>query len=111
MNITINHVDGITVVEVPAKLDAKTSPEVQEALESHIDENSRLILNMQNVTYMSSAGLRILLLLYREVEEKGGRLILSAVADNLQDTMSVTGFIDYFTLRDSYEDALAELRK
>jgi anti-sigma B factor antagonist len=52
-----------------------------------------------------------LLLLYREVEEKGGRLILSAVADNLQDTMSVTGFIDYFTLRDSYEDALAELRK
>ena len=49
---------------------------------------------------MSSAGLRMMLLIYRQVIGGGGRVVLVGLSEDIKDTMSVTGFLDFFTMHD-----------
>ena len=64
---------------------------------------------MTGVAYMSSAGLRMLLSLYRNISGNQGRIVLVGLSVELQDTMSMTGFLGYFTLADSVEAGLQAL--
>jgi anti-sigma B factor antagonist len=64
---------------------------------------------MSGVPYMSSAGLRVLLMVYRRVSGKGGRAVLVGLSEDLKDTMSLTGFLDFFAHKDSLEAGIAEL--
>ena len=51
---------------------------------------------MSRVSYMSSAGLRMLLASYRAIAGKGGTVLLAGLSEDLSDTMSLTGFLSFF---------------
>jgi anti-sigma B factor antagonist len=51
----------------------------------------------------------MLLLLYRQVASKKGKVVLAGVSEEIRDTMSMTGFINFFTLADSREAGLSAL--
>jgi anti-sigma B factor antagonist len=61
---------------------------------------------MSRVDYLSSAGLRLLLLLYREIISRNGQLVLVGVYPEIRTVMSHTGFLSFFTLADSQQEAL-----
>ena len=48
------------------------------------------------MAYMSSAGLRMLLVIYRTIVGQGGKVVLVGLSEELQDTMALTGFLDFF---------------
>jgi anti-sigma B factor antagonist len=103
-------VDGVNVIAtVEGDIDGKTAPQVQAELLGALQAGSRLLVDMGGVGYLSSAGLRMLLLLYRQVASKKGRVVLVGVSEEIRDTMSMTGFINFFTLADSREAGLAAL--
>jgi len=58
---------------------------------------------------MSSAGLRMLLKLYRSVTGDSGQLVLAGISEEIQDTMEVTGFLQFFTTCSSLEEGLKKL--
>ena len=58
---------------------------------------------------MSSAGLRLLLSIYRQITGAGGKIALAAVVDEIKDTMSVTGFLKFFVVHDTVAEAVASL--
>jgi anti-sigma B factor antagonist len=66
----------------------------------------KLIIDMSRVDYLSSAGLRLLLLLYREITARKGQFVLVGVSPEVRTVMSHTGFLSFFTLADSRQDAL-----
>jgi anti-sigma B factor antagonist len=109
MEITTATLDGATVVTVNGEIDANTAPEAQEKILPLASPGCRLVLDMTNVPYMSSAGLRILLATYRQISGGGGKVVLVGVAEEIKDTMSVTGFIKFFTLRDTVSEGVAAL--
>lgn len=68
-----------------------------------------MILNMTQVAYLSSAGLRVLLSVYRQVSVQEGSVILVGLIEEIKDTMSVTGFLDFFTTTDTLAEAFTAL--
>ncbi len=62
------------------------------------------MLDFGKMTYMSSAGLRVLLLTHRRAEHSGGRIVLTRLSPEVREVMSATGFLDYFAVAGS-EDA------
>ena len=70
----------------------------------------KLILDLSKVDYMSSAGLRVLLLLYRQVASQKGQIILVGLSPSILDTMSVTGFLKFFMVMDEIEAAMTALQ-
>ncbi len=84
------------VVELAGELDERSAPEAQTALLPLATPGCRIVLDMSRVTYMSSAGLRLLLQIYRTIAGKGGKAVLVGLSENLADTMAITGFLDLF---------------
>jgi len=103
-------VDGDQVIAtVKGEIDGKTAPQVQSELLSALENRTLLLVDMQGVSYLSSAGLRMLLLLYRQVTARKGKVVLAGVSEEIRDTMSMTGFINFFTLADTREAGMAAL--
>jgi anti-sigma B factor antagonist len=75
-------------------------------LSAALQQVQNLILDVSRVDYLSSAGLRLLLLLYREITARNGKLVLLGVSPEIRTVMSHTGFLSFFTLADSQQEAL-----
>lgn len=109
MKINFKDLEEIKLVELSGDVDANTAPEIQKQTLPLAKPGSKIIMDMTNVPYMSSAGLRMLLSLYRRAAAEEGKLVLVGLSEDLQDTMSVTGFLDFFSTSETLEGALAIL--
>lgn len=105
MNVQVHQEKDIDVVELEGSLDGKTAPEVREQIRPVLSRAEKLILDLSRVGYLSSAGLRLLLLTYREVTARKGKVVLLGVSQDIKMVMSHTGFLSFFTLADSREQA------
>ncbi len=109
MEINIKSVEQVTVVEIAGDIDSNTAPQAQERILPLVQPSSKLLLDMSGVEYMSSAGLRVLLSMYRQVSRQNGGMVLVGLAEEIKDTMSITGFLNFFTTRDTVDEGLRAL--
>jgi anti-sigma B factor antagonist len=96
----------VSVVVLEGSIDGRTAPAIREEMRPTLDTATNVILDLSKVDYLSSAGLRLLLLVYREFSAKRGKLVLVGVSPEIQSVMSHTGFLNFFTLAASQEEAL-----
>ena len=90
--------DDITIVKLAGDIDGKTVPETWRKLLLLVRADCKIVLDMSQVSYMSSAGLRMLLSLHRQVAGSGGKTALVGLSADIRDTMSATGFLRYFVV-------------
>ena len=109
MEVQIRVVQGVTVVELTGELTAKSAPEAQAPILAAARPDERMILDMSRVPFLSSAGLRLLLIVYRTVSGKGGRAVLVGLCPDVASTMAVTGFLEFFAHHDTLEAGLVAL--
>lgn len=106
LEINVETVQEISVIKLIGEIDAATAVTVQQTVLPLSLPNSSLILEMTQVAYMSSAGLRMLLSVYRHISGNQGRVILVGLSNELSDTMSMTGFLTYFTIHGTLDEGL-----
>jgi len=113
MEIHGKQIVDVMVVEFAGELNAHTAGPTQEDVlklaASLPQPGAKIILEMSRVSFMSSAGLRLLLVVYRTISARGGRILLVGLSEDLRSTMALTGFLDLFRHHDTLEAALAEL--
>ena len=80
------------------RLDAVTSPEAEESFLQMTERFETLILNMEALQYISSAGLRVLKKTYMAAVRKNGVLKLSHVNKLVMEVLEMTGFADILTI-------------
>ncbi|MCB4423141.1 STAS domain-containing protein [Synechococcus sp. HB1133] len=91
------------VIKVTGEIDSKTVSTLRDFIDEKLVEDTAVALDLEKVPFMSSAGLRTLLTLQRKTTSMKVDLALIGVANEIQDTMKVTGFLQYFKLYDSIE--------
>jgi len=91
--------DGMLQLNIEGKIDALTSDEFQTLVLRSFMKSNNVILNMEKVKYMSSAGLRALVLGQKTAQSKGGKLIIINLQDQVRDTFVVTGFDGILDIR------------
>src|SRR5215216_948478 len=104
-NITAELRDGLLVATITGNIDGQTVPGLHLALAPHMAETSHACFDVTAVPYMSSAGFRLLLLMYRNVSMRGGQLAIVGLADEIRETMEMTGFLEFFLLAASVDEA------
>lgn len=102
--------DDIHVVTLQGEIDGKTAPEAQQQITPLMADSQALLLDMRGVDYMSSAGLRMMLLLYRQMASKDGKVALVGLSEEVEETMSATGFLEFFVTAADVDAGLAALR-
>ncbi len=84
-------------MHIEGRLDTSTSPEFEKEIESLSDDVSELILDMKEVAYVSSAGLRVLLAAQKKMNKRGS-MKLTGVCDTVMEVLEMTGFSDILVI-------------
>ncbi|MDR0412736.1 MAG: STAS domain-containing protein [Dysgonamonadaceae bacterium] len=106
MEVKINIQDNIATIAVKGSIDSKTSGEFSTQIMDRISSTDHVLLDFSDVDFVSSAGLRVLLMIYRQIKSKNGKVVLVGLLDEIKDVMSMTGFINFFEIADSVDVAL-----
>ncbi len=107
MQIQISEQDQLTVVTVIGSVDALTSPDLTGELLSQIEAGRlQILLDLDQVDYMSSAGLRSILSSLKESRQRGGDLRLAAAQPGVAKILKMSGFYNILKVFTSVEDGL-----
>jgi len=107
MHIDIKTESDILIITIEGSIDSKTASEVQQKILEASVESNNVIIDLTKVDFVSSAGLRVLLMVYRQIKAKNGKVILVGVSEEITEIMSITGFINFFEIVDTVKNALA----
>jgi anti-sigma B factor antagonist len=109
MEINKSESNGIVEINISGRLDAATSSDAESVITGVIDDNhSKILINLENLTYISSAGLRVLLVAAKEMKAKNGKIILCSLIDNVKSVFEISGFSIIFEICDAKEEALGK---
>lgn len=98
--------NDITIVSLTGRLDSSTSAQFEQYILTKVGGQPRLIINFSSLEYISSAGLRVLLLAAKKVKQGNGRLILCALKEHIREVFEISGFLSILDIRASEADAL-----
>ncbi len=97
----------VTQLRLSGRLDGITAPVFEKDLEKLlVDGKGRLILDCSQLSFMSSAGLRVLLTLAKKIKRLSGRMALYAVPPVIFGILQATGFVGFLTICETREAAL-----
>jgi anti-sigma B factor antagonist len=87
--------NGKTLLVVPVgRIDTQTAPEFEQKLSEELGDATELQIDLGQVNYISSAGLRVLLAYTQEMDERGGTIKAINVNDIVRKIFDLTGFLD-----------------
>lgn len=111
MNVDIQPEKDVITVKISGELNRQTVPDLQDKLLPLISTGCKILMDMRDVSYISSAGLRVFLLIYRQVDHEHGRIVLTGLQEMIHDTMSITGFLDFFQTYPTVAEGLNALKQ
>ena len=109
MNIDLEKDGGALLLKVSGRLDTTTAPDLEDCIRENLADIEKLVLDFEELKYISSAGLRVLLSA-QKIMSKKGEMILKHVPENIYDIFIITGFSDILTIEsgDEEEEACGE---
>ena len=97
LNINKNLEGEKLTVALEGRLDTVTAPELEAELKDSLDPVTELVLDMKDLEYISSAGLRVLLTAQKSMSQKGSMKLIN-VNETVMEIFDVTGFVDILTI-------------
>lgn len=97
MEIKTNKDDEMLTISIAGRLDTVSSQQLEKCVKDALFEIKKLVFDMKELEYISSAGLRVLLATQKVMNKQGVMIIKNANSD-IMDIFEVTGFVDIFTI-------------
>jgi anti-anti-sigma factor len=111
MEIDISVMDDVVSIALKGRIDASGAPDVERKLLSLLSGGSRkLVADLSKVAFISSAGLKALLVALKESKRVNGDLRLAGIPAHVQEVLDLTGFSTIFKLHATVEDAAQSFR-
>jgi anti-anti-sigma factor len=96
--------DGIVCVRIAGRLDADSAAQAETTLKGLLKEGkSRLVFDLGKMDYISSAGLRVILMTVKELQNKKGKVVLSALTPYVREIFDVSNFSSIIPITDTVE--------
>ena len=103
---------NVWLVSVSGRLDQTQSNELEAHLMGLLEEgHDRLVIDLGEVTFVNSGGLRCLVTIWRRAREHGGNVVLCTLSDRISEVFTIVGFnkvFDIYSNRESAHRALLE---
>lgn len=111
MEIKQDKVDDVTVVSLVGRIDSTAAQDFEEKLIEIIDSGiNTLVLDFSEIKFISSAGLRVLLLGAKKVKPYGGKLVLAAMSQDVKEVFDISGFSSIFNIHENVNAAVSAVK-
>lgn len=111
MELNVTTIEDMTIVSLKGRIDANTALEMEQKLNTLISEGHRsLIVDMREVSYVASAGLKVLLVARKEMRRSNGVFKLAGLQPQVTEIFDITGFTMLFKIYSSVEEAIESFK-
>jgi anti-anti-sigma factor len=108
MDITVENREQVSVVKVKGQVDSATAPDLEKALKQLVEANkNRIVLDLKEVDFLSSLGLRAIVLTLKSARGVNGDLRLAAPSPSVEKVLRTVGMTQMFNIYSSSEEAVA----
>ncbi len=98
----------ISVMKVKGRVDSDTAPQFDNALSRLLnDKRNKIVLNLQGVEFLSSAGLRAMVKALKDAQNSGGDVRLASVSEPIEVILRTVGMMQMFKMFSTSEEAAA----
>jgi anti-sigma B factor antagonist len=112
MEITEERRADVLILRVIGKLDASTSKDLEGKILGLIGAHQeKLVVELSQLDYISSAGLHVFLLAAKRMEEAKGKMVLCSLKDSVKQVFDIAGFSSFLNLEGSTEEAIKNLSR
>lgn len=112
MNLSTTVHGKIIEIVLNGRMDATSSPGVLDAINEQIAAgHSNILLDFSNMDYISSSGLRVLLMAVKTLNAKNGRILIHGANEHVKEVFNLAGFMPYFPMYAGQREALDALKK
>jgi anti-anti-sigma factor len=109
MNMQEELVEGVLVLRPDGRLDGTTAPVFSEQLLRYFSEHDAAVIDFSAVVYVSSAGLRAILMATKHRRQSGGLMALCALSDPVREVFEISGFLSIIDVTPDIGSALDKL--
>ncbi len=99
MKIEFKREENRLTAAVSGRIDTNSAPDAEARIMEQLDGISELVLDFSQVDYISSAGLRVLLLLHKQMLTRGGMKLIH-VNETVREVLDITGFMDILNVEE-----------
>jgi anti-anti-sigma factor len=111
MDLREDTAGDVLVLAIAGRIDSTTAPVLGERLTASLTApQRRVVLDLRQLEYISSAGFRVLLLAARRAEEAGARLVLCSINGKVRQLFDLGGFLDLFPISPSRDEAITAVQ-
>ncbi len=111
MKIAHQEKDGIICFQIEGRLDAESAPEAETKVKAVLKQgHQRLLFDLSKMEYISSAGLRVILMTVKELRNKQGKVVLCGLTPYVKEIFDVSNFSSIIPITDSVETGLQQMR-
>ena len=102
--------DEVLVLLPVGRLDSGNTHSFESVVMDHVSrDEQRLIVDFSRLDFISSSGLRVLLIAAKALKARGGTLVLCSMRTHIEEVFRISGFDRIISIKDSRESALATL--
>ena len=110
VDINIERQSGVLIIKPEGRIDGNNAADFQTSLgETITEQDSTIIMNLSELSYISSAGLRAILLTAKSLQKQKAKFMLCALKPTIKGIFEISGFDKIITIHDSQTDALGAL--
>lgn len=110
MEINTRREKDVIIVSVKGRMGEVSAPEFEERMNELIDDGeTKFLVDLEGLEYISSAGLRGLLAAAKILKERNGQIVLSGLMGAVKDVFEISQFISIFTTYETVDSALSEI--
>lgn len=109
MDVEQRRQGSITIIVPKGHLDSLSSPELQPKLLSALESGEPVVVDCAELAYVSSAGLRVLMMAAKKGRASGARIVLASLQPTVRKVFDISGFSSLFEIHDSATEACAAL--
>jgi anti-anti-sigma factor len=107
MEVAFETINEATIVVITGRIDSATSKELETKLIPMINSGIRkMIVDFARVDFISSAGLRIMLLSAKKLKQAGGKMALCCLKDTIREVFDISGFSSIIPISPTRDEAL-----
>jgi anti-sigma B factor antagonist len=111
MEINVRESSSIRILDISGRMDTGTSPAVEIGINQVLDAGiKKIILNLASTEYVSSSGLRVLLITAKKLAASGGSLKICQPNSVVREILDISGFSTFLDVRTTEEEALSEMQ-
>ena len=101
---------GTLVARADGRVDGANAREFQDDLTKAIEaDDQAVVLDLENLSYISSAGLRVILMTARKLREQGSKFAVCSLSASIKEVFEISGFDKIISIQDSQAEAIAAL--